>query len=194
MDQGLNASGAVSRRVRTPEETLEYLRTNVYIDGECRVWAGAFGGKNGTYPQIRYHGKTWQARRLLMHLTGRLEPGAEAADTCDNHACINEKHLVVGSRQRVCKLAADKGRLLTGTNRSLRNALGAAKHKSYPMPVTDLPKVMQMIASGMTVRQIAEHYGIRRGVAKNKLDRWVRAGLMNYAAFRRGEDNHDDHS
>lgn len=150
------------------------LRTHVYVDDECRIWAGAL---QGGYPSHWWAGKRRQARHTLLALAGRpLADGHQVWSTCGNPLCMAEAHLRAGTRRQALQAAAKRGAYPRGVPRTLISAM--ARAKTARMPVTEAHAVAAMLASGSTIKAIGDRYGVTRSAASIAIKRWSRAGLL----------------
>lgn len=120
--------------------------------GKCLEWQGARNPAG--YGMFNKDGKSSVlAHRMSYMLAHNMEPikrGLVVMHTCDNPACVNREHLVIGTHRANHDDKKNKGRSNTGTKHGL--------HK-----LTD-EQVLEIRGLHMLQRDIASVYGITQSV------------------------------
>lgn len=167
------------RRVQTATQVLDMLRTHVRIDGDCRIWAGSV---RGGYPHHFWRGSWRRARHTLLTLCGRPPLARHQVwSTCGNRLCMAVDHLRSGTRRQALQAAARRGAFPRGMHKSLSIAL--ARGRTARLPVTRAREAARMRAAGATWREIGAHFGVSGSAAHHALERWTRAGLLQWEAL-----------
>lgn len=167
------------RKVQTPAQVLDMLRTHVRVDDDCRIWAGTV---RGGYPHHWWQGSWRRARHTLLALIGRPAPQHHQVwSTCGHCLCMAEDHLRSGTRRQALQAAARRGAFPRGTQKSLLIAL--ARGRTARLPITRAREAARMRADGATWREIGAHFGVTPSAAHHALTRWARAGLLQWGAI-----------
>lgn len=168
----------IGRKPLSPEAMLAYLSENVYIDGDCLVWAGPFyAGKQR--PRIMWHCKEHPARRLLLELSGKRVKGRVVYSTCGEPRCMNLAHLRAGTRADATRQAAADGAFPTGARRSLLSLRGHSQRAR--LGLRHAPEVLRLRANGATLAQVGERYGVSVQAVSQAISNWRKAGVSEWS-------------
>lgn len=108
----------------------------------CWIWLSSTNGRGYGQLSIR-HGKPRYAHRIAYELfRGEIPHRVECLHTCDNPACVNPDHLVLGSHIDNMVDAAKKGRM------------------SSKVTASQVIEMRMLRSSGCTLRVLAQKYGI----------------------------------
>jgi hypothetical protein len=118
---------------------------------ECWTWTGAKGDGYGLFT-VQPYGRLVGAHRISFALeNGQTPPDVFVLHRCDNPACVNPRHLRLGTHQDNMIDRRDKGR----DNRTLGETNGCAKLDTWD--------IICIRADRRPQKVIAKDYGIRQG-------------------------------
>lgn len=157
-------SNPLSGCAQTPVQRLESKSTFIPISG-CRLWFGAAVPKG--YGVMFYQGKQQYAHRVSWHLVnGQIPDGLQILHRCDVPACINPKHLFLGTQKENIQDMLVKGRG-NFTNRARgkdhHNYGGGYKGKNYPCKKLNQLQVEEIRTAykpGVRQSDLAAKYGV----------------------------------
>lgn len=164
-------------RHRSKPEMLDWLRTHVRLQDDCRIWAGYTNSAG--YPIICWlpRGDRIPARSLMLELLGRkMPPRPVTWSTCGNRLCMEPAHLMVGTRADMVRWISAERRYSTGPARSVAIAIGRAPNAR--MGMSHARVIAQAIASGSTHQAIAAEYNVDPSAVGHALRRWRAAGVI----------------
>lgn len=158
---------------RTPQEQIGWLSEYARIDADgCHIWAGALAGKPPA-PTIVWGSKRYRAKRLLAELTGLLsEQSCVVYSSCGKALCMKREHLRAGTRAQAIAAAKARGTWCTGIRRAVITA--TARARKAKLPITEHERLRAMRANGMSVTDIAKHYGVGRDRVNKAIKSWSR--------------------
>lgn len=118
----------------------------VDMDTGCHICFTHRCDRNG-YPQIKVRGRTRNVHRVLYESKyGEIEKGLEVRHRCDNPACINIRHLELGSHFDNVQDMVQRG----------RNAKGS---KNGRAKLTE-EIVLQILKSEQSNSDLSKQYGV----------------------------------
>lgn len=156
----------------TEQQMLDWLQTHVYLDGDCRLWAGSVHAQG--MPVVSWNRKTHLARRLLLQLRG-LPVGARTWMTCGNERCMALRHMRTGTAAEMLADLGAMGRLHGGPKHALAVSLGRAQ--TARMGIDKAGEVFAALGRGETSAEIGARYGVTAGAVRVALRKWRRAGV-----------------
>ncbi len=140
-----------------------WTKANIGAPDECWGWTAC--KSSWGYGSFRFGGKMRGAHRLSWQLTyGAIPEGLHVCHKCDNPACVNPRHLFLGTNADNHQDAARKGRIARGEENGL--------HK---LTEDEVLEIRQFLADGERSQQdIGDEFGVcRTAVSKIKLgERW----------------------
>lgn len=151
-----------------PIAKVKYLLTQTKTtESGCMEF---LGGKSCGYGRASIGGKGMQIHiAVYKYLVGPIPNGLLVCHSCDNRACINPKHLFLGSNMDNLKDASNKGRCFGGGKQQLSTE---NKEKLLAMAKLGLDYsyiALQCNISAARVSQIARNNGITQR-SKNNAD------------------------
>ena len=144
-----------------PVDERFWAKVDKSNNGGCWIW---IGGKLGRLK----HGGFWDGKQMTYahrvsyeFVNGPIPEGKEIMHICDNPACVNPNHLMLGSHAENMLDAKTKGRTSGGfhfvheENRSL-----GEKHGQSKLTDNDIREIRQKYDSGIKVNELARQYGM----------------------------------
>jgi hypothetical protein len=137
--------------------------------GEDGCWNWKYPEKTG-YGVVSYNGKQRPAHRIMYEIAnGEIPNDMVVCHRCDNRACVNPKHLFLGTFRDNMVDKISKG----------RHGYTGSSGENHPMAKLTweiVDEIREKRKNGVTQRKVAEEYGISQwhvsDIAHNKI--WVR--------------------
>lgn len=145
-------------------------KVDVRGENECWNWLAGKSGKKGYgrfCPVTR--GKQYGSHRLCYEWTYGVDPGnLHVLHTCDNPACVNPKHLFLGTPLDNITDCISKGRF----------ARGVDKVRSAKLAQEDVERIREMVLFGATQRHLSNTFGVSPAVICKIVNRkiWKHVG------------------
>lgn len=145
----------------------EKFWAKVRREDECWEWTGA-RLVNGYGVIWRNPGET--GSRLAHRVSWELEYGSPPAEelqvchSCDNPACVNPRHLFLGTAKQNADDCATKGRRCQGE-----------RHYMARLKETDVRQIRELHATGISVADLARNYGVAWATVRHVVhgDTWA---------------------
>lgn len=140
-------------------------------DDDCWHWIGWKNDKG--YGAAIYGGRRQYAHRVSFQLyRGEIPDKLCVLHRCDNPACVNPKHLWLGTKKDNNQDRAAKGRSnLTDKARGEQNGLAKLTQEQ----VNEIRR--RYAAGGITVRQLAKEYPVSKSEVHNIIRQEVWKGI-----------------
>lgn len=144
-------------------EQLFWKKVGPANEKGCRIWQNELDEKG--YGRSTYKGYSTTAHRVAYMLAkGPIQPGLVVMHDCDNLACCNPDHLLVGTQKENLDDMRRKGR--AGDCRNF-----GEKHGRCKLPSSAIPGIKQRYAEGdISQTALAKEHGI----SQNHLSRILR--------------------
>lgn len=152
-----------------PLEDRFWEKVNLLSDDECWEWKAtrSHKGYGEFYSKLRGGRKTraHQVAWILSH--GEIPDGMCVCHKCDNPACVNPRHLFVGTALDNNKDKMEKGRWKSRFLYGIDHPQHGTKSKFNKLTEDNVKEIRILKNSGYTLRSIAERFGVSHGVVNN---------------------------
>jgi len=117
---------------------------------KCWLWKGFL--KPRYYPQLRLSGVPWRGNKYAWFLkTGDADPQGVIRHSCDNRACVNPRHMEIGTY-------ADNSRDMVERGRSCKGE----RHHGHKITEQDVSVIRQRLGQGEKQSDIGRDYGLNQ--------------------------------
>lgn len=129
---------------------------------DCWLWLGK-KTRDG-YGSLRRNGRVYSAHRVSYEIsTGNSPDGFCVMHTCDNPACVNPRHLMLGTHKENMQDMVRKGR--QGVQ---------PKNKKPPIPASDVLSIRRNYLMGQSKNSLAREFGITTNSVRDIIKRVIR--------------------
>lgn len=133
----------------TPERIAEFW-SRAHREGECLIWHRARNGRG--YGRFNVNGKNESAHRVAYLLAnGPLPSGLVVRHACDRPACIEPRHLLLGTQLDNVRDKYERGR----ANQAIGSRCSSAK-----ITERDVLTIRRMRAVGVPAKNIGRRFGL----------------------------------
>lgn len=123
----------------------------------CLLYTGSVSGTG--YGNISYRGARAKAHRLAYRLfVGEIPDGLCVCHTCDNRACVNPRHLWLGTNKQNVDDREEKGR---------RHCVEGAKNPRARLTEDDVRNIRRLRKAGVAKSLLAAQFGLTIGYVKD---------------------------
>jgi HNH endonuclease len=104
---------ARNKNIGSNDDIKFFMRGVPTPEGEC--WNWPYSKNENGYGIVTVNGRRTKAHRqsFELHFNCRLPEQIKVRHTCDNPACINPAHLLLGSQSDNCRDMVERGRYYT---------------------------------------------------------------------------------
>lgn len=167
-------------------DTVERFWSKAKIDADCWLWIAAKNSKG--YGKFLLNRVDTGAHRVAWLLTyGSIPPGKHVLHTCDTPACVNPKHLYIGTNRDNVNDRTERGRGATGT-----------KPATCKLSEAQVLTIRNELVNGATYSVLARKYGVSpptiQNIAKGKSWRHLGPAPISVATYDRGAANRGNRS
>lgn len=135
----------------TPEREAEFW-SRAERDGECLIWTRSRTGRG--YGSFRVNGENAPAHRLSYQLTkGPIPDGLVVRHTCDRPACIEPRHLLIGTTLDNMRDKYERGRAAHPHG---------GQHYRTRLTEETVVEMRMLRAAGVAAQDIARRFGLSR--------------------------------
>lgn len=121
---------------------------------ECWAWQGA--SKPSGYGNMRFEGAYFSAHRFsYAAFNGPIAEGQVVRHTCDNPACVNPNHLLVGTHKDNSADAVARGRA--------RGGCRGVKNTNSKLTPDKVRAIREQLSWGDKQKVVAERFGVTQG-------------------------------
>lgn len=137
---------------------VRFLQKTLRLENGCLEWMGA---RNERYGKISINRSWTGAHRVSYQLfRGPIPEAMEVCHSCDNGFCVNPDHLWLGTHTDNMRDMSAKGR---------SGAFKGEKHRLAKLTSADIPVIFAMSRSGVSARDISEHFHVNNWTINNVL-------------------------
>ena len=148
--------------MRPTQKQIDRFWSKVNIRGEDECWEWKAGKGDDGYGQITFAYKTFKAHRIAFLIAYGHLPSPMGLHSCDNHACVNPKHVHEGTAQNNMDEKVERGRSAKGEHHGrskltdalvleIRNSTGTQRQKSKKYGIS------QSVVSDIETRRLWKH-------------------------------------
>jgi predicted XRE-type DNA-binding protein len=137
------------KSIRSLEEQF-WSTVEHHSPDDCWIWIGNRSG--GRYGRLRNHGRRWSSHRASYEIHyGPIPDGMFVCHTCDNPACVNPKHLFLGTANDNMQDKINKGR---------QRHLSGESNPASRLTVEQVTQIRQRAKQGEIQRELAQEFGV----------------------------------
>lgn len=142
---------------------IERLMSKINVTNGCWEWKGSLSDKD--YGRMRINGKKFLAHRVsYMLFKGKIPDGLFILHECDNHRCVNPKHLHLGTAKENLHEAIQRGRALIGNlNPMMMYPKRGETNNNVKLTEVQVKEIIQLVNNGVNHKEIAAKFGVSSG-------------------------------